>query len=196
MTSTWQVSAMIYRHIPTSTFPDPLSSQACAPGRCKKALFWKTNRQPYPCGPAAVSQFVSLSVGRSPWLLFARLSNTCSCQIPVVFVTCLLCTDSLGDLALGSQWQQQWRRGWQSIRSSQDNTGVCNLISFSPLPVFSLGFLLREMGERYRREMLAHGGAQEPMLMVEGMSNLFVRNIEEKFSFLLTNIWSTSGLYL
>ncbi len=24
------------------------------------------------------------------------------------------------------------------------------------------------MGERYRREMLAHGGAKEPMLMVEG----------------------------
>uniref|UniRef100_A0A3B4XXW8 Mitochondrial intermediate peptidase n=1 Tax=Seriola lalandi dorsalis TaxID=1841481 RepID=A0A3B4XXW8_SERLL len=29
--------------------------------------------------------------------------------------------------------------------------------------------LNREMGERYRREMLAHGGAKEPMLMVEGM---------------------------
>uniref|UniRef100_A0A8D3D350 Mitochondrial intermediate peptidase n=1 Tax=Scophthalmus maximus TaxID=52904 RepID=A0A8D3D350_SCOMX len=28
--------------------------------------------------------------------------------------------------------------------------------------------LNREMGERYRREMLAHGGAKEPMLMVEG----------------------------
>ncbi|KAJ8412553.1 hypothetical protein AAFF_G00128890 [Aldrovandia affinis] len=27
----------------------------------------------------------------------------------------------------------------------------------------------RAMGERYRREMLAHGGAKEPMLMVEGM---------------------------
>ncbi|XP_034023957.1 mitochondrial intermediate peptidase-like [Thalassophryne amazonica] len=27
----------------------------------------------------------------------------------------------------------------------------------------------RNMGERYRREMLAHGGAKEPMLMVEGM---------------------------
>ncbi|XP_066555724.1 mitochondrial intermediate peptidase [Amia ocellicauda] len=27
----------------------------------------------------------------------------------------------------------------------------------------------REMGERYRREMLAHGGAKEPMLMVKGM---------------------------
>uniref|UniRef100_A0A672IDL4 Mitochondrial intermediate peptidase n=1 Tax=Salarias fasciatus TaxID=181472 RepID=A0A672IDL4_SALFA len=26
-----------------------------------------------------------------------------------------------------------------------------------------------DMGERYRREMLAHGGAKEPMLMVEGM---------------------------
>lgn len=24
------------------------------------------------------------------------------------------------------------------------------------------------MGERYRREMLAHGGAKEPLLMVEG----------------------------
>ncbi|KAG5844597.1 hypothetical protein ANANG_G00164190 [Anguilla anguilla] len=27
----------------------------------------------------------------------------------------------------------------------------------------------RDMGERYRREMLAHGGAKEPMLMVKGM---------------------------
>ncbi|KAG7484481.1 hypothetical protein MATL_G00049810 [Megalops atlanticus] len=27
----------------------------------------------------------------------------------------------------------------------------------------------REMGERYRREMLAHGGSKEPMLMVKGM---------------------------
>lgn len=26
----------------------------------------------------------------------------------------------------------------------------------------------RAMGERYRREMLAHGGAKEPMLMVQG----------------------------
>lgn len=29
------------------------------------------------------------------------------------------------------------------------------------------------MGERYRQEMLAHGGAKEPMLMVEGNSNPF-----------------------
>uniref|UniRef100_A0AAY4EUJ2 Mitochondrial intermediate peptidase n=1 Tax=Denticeps clupeoides TaxID=299321 RepID=A0AAY4EUJ2_9TELE len=29
--------------------------------------------------------------------------------------------------------------------------------------------LNREMGERYRQEMLAHGGGKEPMLMVEGM---------------------------
>ncbi|KAM8904010.1 mitochondrial intermediate peptidase-like [Spinachia spinachia] len=29
--------------------------------------------------------------------------------------------------------------------------------------------LNRDMGERYRRHMLAHGGAKEPMLMVEGM---------------------------
>uniref|UniRef100_A0A8C9Z536 Mitochondrial intermediate peptidase n=1 Tax=Sander lucioperca TaxID=283035 RepID=A0A8C9Z536_SANLU len=29
--------------------------------------------------------------------------------------------------------------------------------------------LNRDMGERYRQEMLAHGGAKEPMLMVEGM---------------------------
>lgn len=26
----------------------------------------------------------------------------------------------------------------------------------------------RETGERYRREMLAHGGGKEPMMMVEG----------------------------
>lgn len=32
------------------------------------------------------------------------------------------------------------------------------------------------MGERYRQEMLAHGGAKEPMLMVEGnLSLLFSR---------------------
>ncbi|XP_043975476.1 mitochondrial intermediate peptidase-like [Gambusia affinis] len=34
---------------------------------------------------------------------------------------------------------------------------------------FVLDPLNRDMGERYRREMLAHGGAKEPMLMVEGM---------------------------
>uniref|UniRef100_A0A3Q2ZBY4 Mitochondrial intermediate peptidase n=1 Tax=Kryptolebias marmoratus TaxID=37003 RepID=A0A3Q2ZBY4_KRYMA len=34
---------------------------------------------------------------------------------------------------------------------------------------FSQDPLNRDMGERYRREMLAHGGAKEPMLMVEGM---------------------------
>lgn len=35
----------------------------------------------------------------------------------------------------------------------------------------SLLLFVRDMGERYRREMLAHGGAKEPMLMVEGNSN-------------------------
>uniref|UniRef100_A0A3Q4APA4 Peptidase M3A/M3B catalytic domain-containing protein n=1 Tax=Mola mola TaxID=94237 RepID=A0A3Q4APA4_MOLML len=36
--------------------------------------------------------------------------------------------------------------------------------------------LNRDMGERYRREMLAHGGSKEPMLMVEGKppSEMFV----------------------
>lgn len=29
------------------------------------------------------------------------------------------------------------------------------------------------MGERYRREMLAHGGAKEPLLMVEGNLDSF-----------------------
>lgn len=67
------------------------------------------------------------------------------------------------------------------------NTGVCNLISFSSLPVYRLGFFLREMGERYRREMLAHGGAKEPMLMVEGRFNLFVTNTD-RISCLPTNI--------
>uniref|UniRef100_A0A669EDD3 Mitochondrial intermediate peptidase n=1 Tax=Oreochromis niloticus TaxID=8128 RepID=A0A669EDD3_ORENI len=47
--------------------------------------------------------------------------------------------------------------------------------------------LNREMGERYRREMLAHGGAKEPMLMVEGMSNLFATNTD-RISCLPTNI--------
>uniref|UniRef100_A0A671MS47 Peptidase M3A/M3B catalytic domain-containing protein n=1 Tax=Sinocyclocheilus anshuiensis TaxID=1608454 RepID=A0A671MS47_9TELE len=36
------------------------------------------------------------------------------------------------------------------------------------LPIF-FNFQNRETGERYRREMLAHGGGKEPMLMVEGM---------------------------
>lgn len=35
-------------------------------------------------------------------------------------------------------------------------------------------FCVRETGERYRREMLAHGGGKEPMLMVEGESVVFV----------------------
>lgn len=52
------------------------------------------------------------------------------------------------------------------------NTGVCNLISFSSV---SGSVFVRDMGERYRREMLAHGGAKEPMLMVEGNCNLFVQ---------------------
>lgn len=42
-----------------------------------------------------------------------------------------------------------------------------NGVTSSP---FCFGFV-RDMGERYRREMLAHGGAKEPMLMVEGNSN-------------------------
>lgn len=42
-----------------------------------------------------------------------------------------------------------------------------NNVTSSP---FCFGFV-RDMGERYRREMLAHGGAKEPMLMVEGNSN-------------------------
>lgn len=37
-------------------------------------------------------------------------------------------------------------------------TGACNRISCPP----------RAAGERYRREMLAHGGGKEPMLMVQG----------------------------
>lgn len=39
------------------------------------------------------------------------------------------------------------------------------------------------MGERYRQEMLAHGGAKEPMLMVEGslnhLLNSFATNTEK-----------------
>lgn len=50
-----------------------------------------------------------------------------------------------------------------------ENTGVCNLISVSSVFV---SLFVRDMGERYRREMLAHGGAKEPMLMVEGNFNL------------------------
>lgn len=44
--------------------------------------------------------------------------------------------------------------------------GVCKLIC--PL------LFVRDMGERYRREMLAHGGAKEPLLMVEGKLGLCV----------------------
>lgn len=43
------------------------------------------------------------------------------------------------------------------------------------------------MGERYRRQMLAHGGSKEPMLMVQGNSNLEIKsvvtvNITRKYS--------------
>uniref|UniRef100_A0AAR2LG83 Mitochondrial intermediate peptidase n=1 Tax=Pygocentrus nattereri TaxID=42514 RepID=A0AAR2LG83_PYGNA len=43
--------------------------------------------------------------------------------------------------------------------------------------------LSRETGERYRREMLAHGGGKEPMLMVEG-----------KFTF-NSELWKTPSVY-
>lgn len=36
--------------------------------------------------------------------------------------------------------------------------------------MFLCWFCVRETGERYRQEMLAHGGGKEPMLMVEGES--------------------------
>lgn len=42
------------------------------------------------------------------------------------------------------------------------------------------------MGERYRREMLAHGGAKEPMLMVEGnlaCPTLFFPQMPNLFTF-------------
>lgn len=177
-------SAVIHGYTPASTLPDPPLSEAFAPGQAIRFCCGKQtlNRISIASSPAAASLlFVSLSVGLSPWPPLPRLGNTCSCQISVVFITCLLFTDSLADLALGSQWQQQWWRGWQV------NTGVCNLISFSFLPVFRVGFFLREMGERYRREMLAHGGAKEPMLMVEGRFNLFATNTD-RISRLPTNI--------
>lgn len=34
--------------------------------------------------------------------------------------------------------------------------------------------ICRVMGERYRREMLAHGGSKEPTLMVQGKNNTFL----------------------
>lgn len=37
----------------------------------------------------------------------------------------------------------------------------------------SAALFVRDMGERYRREMLAHGGAKEPLLMVEGKPDSF-----------------------
>lgn len=77
--------------------------------------------------------------------------------------TCLLGTGSSGDMALGSEWRR-WR---QWLREA---IGVCNLISLS---LYSSVFA-REMGERYRQEMLAHGGAKEPMLMVEGNLSLLI----------------------
>lgn len=68
-------------------------------------------------------------------------------------------------MALGSEWRR-WR---QWLREAiGDNTGVCNLISLS----LHSSVFAREMGERYRQEMLAHGGAKEPMLMVEGNLSL------------------------
>lgn len=131
-------SAVIHGHTPSSTLPDPPLSKAFAPGQAIRFCCGKQtlNRISIVSSPAAVSLlFVSLSVGLSPWPPLPRLGNTCSCQISVVFITCLLFTDSLADLALGSQWQQQWWRGWQV------NTGVCNLISSSFLPVFLVSFV-------------------------------------------------------
>ncbi|TNN26740.1 Mitochondrial intermediate peptidase [Liparis tanakae] len=51
--------------------------------------------------------------------------------------------------------------------------------------------LNRDMGERYRRQMLAHGGAKEPMLMVEGNlpwpTFFFHKNLSRIFLYLPVN---------
>lgn len=41
---------------------------------------------------------------------------------------------------------------------------------------------VRDMGERYRREMLAHGGAKEPMLMVEGNADPLFNVSPQRFA--------------
>lgn len=50
--------------------------------------------------------------------------------------------------------------GGGGVGECEGGAGVCKLTH--PL------LFVRDMGERYRREMLAHGGAKEPLLMVEG----------------------------
>uniref|UniRef100_A0AAV2J7B3 Peptidase M3A/M3B catalytic domain-containing protein n=1 Tax=Knipowitschia caucasica TaxID=637954 RepID=A0AAV2J7B3_KNICA len=50
--------------------------------------------------------------------------------------------------------------------------------------------LNREMGERYRREMLAHGGAKEPMLMVEDDRSCGKMDTR---SYCRTLLWSLCG---
>lgn len=49
----------------------------------------------------------------------------------------------------------------------------------------------RAAGERYRREMLAHGGGKEPMLMVQGKTKqgLVTLVISPPFFFFLKVLW-------
>lgn len=63
-------------------------------------------------------------------------------------------------------------------------------LTISP-PCLSLSIFVRDMGERYRREMLAHGGAKEPMLMVEGKFKFFHINPGGVNSFLIREMFKS-----
>ncbi|KTF90965.1 hypothetical protein cypCar_00037887, partial [Cyprinus carpio] len=52
-------------------------------------------------------------------------------------------------------------------RFVKDTCITCNATTTLLFFFSLLSFSLKETGERYRREMLAHGGGKEPMLMVE-----------------------------
>lgn len=108
-----------------------------APGQSTKALFWKTAVSP---SSRALQRLPSDSL----FFPFPSVSLCLPFPSEIVWVppavvislfpvTCLLWAGGLGDLALGSEWQRQSMRSWRG-----ENTGVCNLISFSSVFVFPL----------------------------------------------------------
>lgn len=93
LTLTWQVSAVVHRHTPASTLPDPPLSHVLAPRQSRKALFWKNKPSTVsPLSPSPVALSLLFSLLRfffsfaaclsflSPWDCF---TSTCSCQISV-----------------------------------------------------------------------------------------------------------------
>lgn len=150
--------------ITAPTLPGPPLSQVFAPGQSTKALFWKTTRA-LQCFPSASLFSVFFSFAFSLFLRLSLFPAEFVLVPPAVVrslvpVTCLLWTGQLMRLGPGGPSGSGGVGGLTG-----KSTGVCNRTSLSSLFVFRF---VRDMGERYRREMLAHGGAKEPMLMVEG----------------------------